>query len=115
MSMPEQDEAAQPQGLVEQLKAPLITSTSVPDEADELKQLVEQLTTAAKACDYSPGAKGYIARTNVAGIAKDIARLMMAPSDMSMHHSINVCTLRRNEGNHLLTGRRCRKSSAFGH
>ncbi|KIW70707.1 hypothetical protein PV04_02951 [Phialophora macrospora] len=60
------------------------------DEAAQLQGLIEQLTDAARACDYSPGAKGYIARTNVAGIAKDIVRLMMAPSDMSMHHSVNM-------------------------
>lgn len=60
------------------------------EEATQLQDLLQQLTDAAKACDYSPGAKGYIARTHVAGIAKDIVRLMMAPSDMSMHHSVNV-------------------------
>jgi hypothetical protein len=59
-------------------------------EATQLKELIQQLTEAAETCDYSPGARGYIARTNVAGIAKDIVRLMMAPSDMSMHHSVNV-------------------------
>lgn len=65
-------------------------SIPAPEEADQLQDLVEQLTDAAKACDYSPGAKGYMARTHIAGIAKDIVRLMMAPSDMSMHHSVNV-------------------------
>ncbi|OCT50406.1 putative O-methyltransferase [Cladophialophora carrionii] len=60
------------------------------DEATQLQGLIQQLSDAAKACDYSPGAKGYVARTNVAGIAKDIVRLMMAPSDMSMHHSVNM-------------------------
>ena len=60
------------------------------NEAAQLQELIQQLTDAAKACDYAPGAKGYSARTNVAGIAKDIVRLMMAPSDMSMHHSVNV-------------------------
>jgi hypothetical protein len=68
-------------------------STPPQDEAAQLQGLIQQLTDAAKACDYSPGAKGYIARTNVAGIAKDIVRLMMAPSDMSMHHSVNVSLL----------------------
>ena len=67
-------------------------STPVQGEAAQLQELIQQLTDFAKACDYAPGAKGYIARTNVAGIAKDIVRLMMAPSDMSMHHSVNVGT-----------------------
>ena len=65
-------------------------SLSAQDEATQLQELIQQLTDAAKACDYSPGANGYIARTQVAGIAKDIARLMLAPSDMSMHHAVNV-------------------------
>ena len=63
---------------------------SAQDGAARLQDLVQQLTEAAKACDHSPGANGYATRTNVAGIAKDIVRLMMAPSDMSMHHSVNV-------------------------
>ena len=67
-------------------------STAAQDEAAQLHELIQQLTDAAKACDYSPGSKGYVARTNVAGIAKDIARLMMAPSDMAMHHVVNVGT-----------------------
>jgi hypothetical protein len=65
-------------------------SPSAEDEAAQLQELVKQLTEAAKAVDHSPGGHGYATRTNVAGIAKDIVRLMMAPSDMSMHHSVNV-------------------------
>ncbi|KAH0846139.1 hypothetical protein FOPE_12716 [Fonsecaea pedrosoi] len=60
------------------------------DQAAQLQELIQQLTVAANACDYAPGSQGYISRTNVAAIAKDIVRLVMAPSDMSMHHSVNV-------------------------
>ncbi|KIX95069.1 uncharacterized protein Z520_09379 [Fonsecaea multimorphosa CBS 102226] len=67
-----------------------MSSPSEQDQAAQLQELIQQLTEAAKACDYAPGSKGYIARTNVAGIAKDIVRLVMAPSDMSMHHSVNM-------------------------
>lgn len=45
-------------------------ATQEPNEAAQLQQLQQQLTDAAKACDYAPGAEGYVARTNVTGIAK---------------------------------------------
>ena len=60
------------------------------DDAAQLQDLLQQLADVAKVCDFSTGPKGYIARTNVASIAKDIVRHVMAPSDMSMHHSANV-------------------------
>ncbi|OQU97333.1 hypothetical protein CLAIMM_03279 [Cladophialophora immunda] len=68
----------------------MMSSSADQDQAAQLQELIQQLTEAAKACDYSPGSKGYISRTNVAAIAKDIVRLVMAPSDMSMHHSVNM-------------------------
>ena len=62
------------------------------DDGARLQQLVQQLAEAAKGYDPSPGAAGYISRSNVSQVAKEITRLMMAPSDMSMHHSVNVCS-----------------------
>jgi hypothetical protein len=64
----------------------------VQDEGAQLQQLVQQLAETAKEYDPSPGPAGYISRTNVSAIAKEIMRLMMVPSDMSMYHSVNVCT-----------------------
>ncbi|OAL33322.1 hypothetical protein AYO20_07333 [Fonsecaea nubica] len=67
-----------------------MSSSPEQDQAAQLQELIQQLTVAANACDYAPGTQGYISRTNVAAIAKDIVRLVMAPSDMSMHHSVNM-------------------------
>ncbi|KIW20562.1 hypothetical protein PV08_01137 [Exophiala spinifera] len=62
----------------------------VQDDGEKLQELIQQLSEAAKGYDASPGAAGYISRTNVSQVAKEIVRLMMAPSDMSMHHSANM-------------------------
>lgn len=65
-------------------------SPTTQDDGEKLQDLVEQLSEAAKGYDASPGAAGYISRTSVSQVAKEIVRLMMAPSDMSMHHAANV-------------------------
>lgn len=60
------------------------------DDGEKLQELVQRLSEAAKGYDASPGASGYISRTSVSQVAKEIVRLLMAPSDMSMHHAANV-------------------------
>ncbi|KAK5226560.1 hypothetical protein LTR47_009017 [Exophiala xenobiotica] len=65
-------------------------STHTQNDGDKLQQLVQQLSEVAKGYDPSPGAAGYISRTNVSHVAKEIVRLMMNPSDMSMHHAANM-------------------------
>ncbi|KIW38277.1 uncharacterized protein PV06_09257 [Exophiala oligosperma] len=65
-------------------------SPTTQDDGEKLQDLVEQLSEAAKGYDASPGAAGYISRTSVSQVAKEIVRLMMAPSDMSMHHAANM-------------------------
>lgn len=64
--------------------------TAPQDDGPKLQQLVEQLAEAAKGYDPSPGAAGYVSRTNVSQVAKEIVRLMMAPSHMAMQHATNV-------------------------
>ena len=64
--------------------------SSGPQDASELKALVQQLSKAADGYNGETSAAGYISRTNIIQKAKEIARLMMAPSDMSMHHSLNM-------------------------
>lgn len=67
-----------------------MSSSPAQDDAAQLQQLVQRLTEAASDYDPTPGAAGYVKRTNVSQIAKEIVRLTMVPSDMSMYHSINV-------------------------
>lgn len=69
------------------------TTSAANDAAAQLQELVQKLSEASQQYGSSPEAQSYIARTNVSQIAKDIVRLMMAPSDMSMHHSVNVRSL----------------------
>jgi hypothetical protein len=68
----------------------IATASPASDDAAQLQVLVQKLTEASREYESSPGAGSYIARTNVSQVAKDIVRLMMVPSDMSMHHSVNV-------------------------
>ena len=88
-------------------------SSPTQNDGDKLQQLVQQLSEVAKGYDPSPGAAGYISRTNVSHVAKEIVRLMMAPSDMSMHHAANVCQL-QNPKYRVLTVARCWKSWLSG-
>ena len=61
-----------------------------PDETQQLQELIEELTQVSKNYDPTPGPAGYISRSNIIGKAKEIAHLMMNPTDMSMHHTVNV-------------------------
>ncbi|KIX09480.1 uncharacterized protein Z518_00560 [Rhinocladiella mackenziei CBS 650.93] len=65
-------------------------SSPAKDEAEQLQELVQQLAAAAK--DYVPssGPQNYIDRSNITRKAKEIMRLMMAPSDMPLYHTVNM-------------------------
>lgn len=61
------------------------------DDSGQLQTLVQELVKVSEGYDSTPGPASYVSRTNIIQKAKEIQRLMMAPSDMSMHHSANAC------------------------
>ena len=74
---------------------------------EQFQKLVAQLNEVAKAYSDLPDVNGTKSRTAITEKAKSIVQAMMDPSDMGMHHLVNVSTpqstpLMRLEPNHQL-------------
>ncbi|ETN38242.1 uncharacterized protein HMPREF1541_06273 [Cyphellophora europaea CBS 101466] len=63
------------------------------DDSAQLQTLLGQLTAAVGAYRPGPEPEAYAARMDITAKVKEMQRLMMAPADMALHHTVNMFEL----------------------